>query len=213
MKIVLPHWFDDCLKLGQRISERPYLLPDPEIELVPSTAPLTMPSLAGPDMAYAHAHKIGQMIDPPRPPSRREPVDIFGGKRVLLGQDLQLSDRRLRVLAAVVEQTGGRVATTVAAADVYVGQFRDGDDYVRASRCHAHVGNLTWLYWMFAHGKWTNPTNRLLHYPLVRGGMPEMRDKAGSHFFFLPSLLTREISGHRRVQVRRRSATILAEPD
>jgi len=46
VKIVLPHWyvrkssthykangdrFDDCLKLGKRIDEKPYLLPDPEI--------------------------------------------------------------------------------------------------------------------------------------------------------------------------------------
>ena len=31
IKIVLPHWFDDCLRLGRRIDERPYMLPDPEI--------------------------------------------------------------------------------------------------------------------------------------------------------------------------------------
>lgn len=31
IKVVLPHWFDDCLKLGRRIDERPYMLPNPEI--------------------------------------------------------------------------------------------------------------------------------------------------------------------------------------
>lgn len=184
---MLPHWFDDCLKLGRRISEQPYQLPDPEIERVDSTVRLTMPPQASPDLAYAHAHTSGPMKDdPPRPPPRREGVDIFDGKRVYLGRDLQLSDRLLRALVATVGQTGGRTVAAAAEADVYVGQFRDGDDYVLASCRHAHVGNLTWLYWMFAHGEWTNPTNRLLHYPLVRGGIPGMRDKAGFHLSLLP---------------------------
>ena len=30
-KIVLPHWFDDCFKLGRKIKERPYAFPDPEL--------------------------------------------------------------------------------------------------------------------------------------------------------------------------------------
>ena len=31
IKVVLPHWFDDCLRLGRKIDEHPYELPDPEI--------------------------------------------------------------------------------------------------------------------------------------------------------------------------------------
>ena len=31
VKIVVPHWFDDCLKLGRLIGEKPYMFPEPEI--------------------------------------------------------------------------------------------------------------------------------------------------------------------------------------
>jgi hypothetical protein len=178
VKIVLPHWFDDCLKLKRRIDEGPYLLPDPEIEYVDSTAHLSLPP--GPDLSYTHSHEGGPMKeDPPKPP--REDFNIFDGKRIMLSPDLRLSERLRNVLVGIIKQSKGKPVSNVSEADVYVGYFREGDDYVIASRRHAHVGNLTWLYWMFAHGEWTNPTNRLLHYPIVKGGIPEMRGKVGTY--------------------------------
>jgi len=178
VKIVLPHWFDDCLKLRRRIDEGPYLLPDPEIEYVDSTAHLSLPP--GPDLSYTHAHEGGPMKEnPPKPP--REDFNIFDGKRIMLSPDLRLSERLHNVLVGIIKQSKGKPVSNVGEADVYVGHFREGDDYVTASRRHAHVGNLTWLYWMFAHGEWTNPTNRLLHYPIVKGGIPEMRGKVGAY--------------------------------
>jgi hypothetical protein len=173
VKIVLPHWFDDCLKLGRRIDEAPYQLPNPEIETVDAAAPIRMPSV---DLSYIHAHESGPMAgDPPKPP--REGYNIFMKKRVVLGADLNINERLRKVLAEIVAQTNGVITDNVEDADVYVGQYREGEDYVKASRRAMYVGNLTWLYWMFAHGEWTSPMNRLLHYPLVRGGIPEMHDK------------------------------------
>lgn len=112
---------------------------------------------------------------PPKPP--REGYNIFNGKRVMLGLDLMINDRLREVIVDIITQTKGKVTSDVDEADVYIGQYREGDDYVLASRRSAHVGNLTWLYWMFAHGEWTNPYDRLLHYPIVRGGIPGMKDK------------------------------------
>ena len=38
------------------------------------------------------------------------------------------------------------------------------------------MGNLTWLYYMLANDRWISPRCHLLHYPLVRGGMSEMKN-------------------------------------
>jgi hypothetical protein len=171
VKIVLPHWIDDCLKLGRKIDEKPYEFPDPEILRVDASESMEIPQ--GPNLKYTHAQSIDS--EPPRLP--RSGHNVFDGKRVLLGQDLELSKRTRLVIEGVIQQTKGKLVDNPEQADVYVGHFRDGDEYTIASQRHADVGNLTWLYWMFARGEWTNPTNRLLHYPLPRDGIPGMADK------------------------------------
>ena len=170
VKIVLPHWFDDCLKLGRRIDEAPYLLPNPEIERVANFEPVPLPK--GPDLTYSHAHDGGAMaLDPPSP--KRSSL-VFERKKIRLGEDLELSPRLKSVIATVVVQMKGEVVDKVEDADIYIGQFRDGDEYLEASRVGIHVGSLTWLYWICAHGRWASPLAKLLHYPLVRGGLPGM---------------------------------------
>lgn len=165
----MPHWFDDCLKLNRRIDEQPYLLPNPEIERVDSTQPLPLPR--GPDLTYTHANSS---LVSQAPPSPRPKFNVFTGKRVLLGNDLGINPRLRNVISEIIRQARGEITTNVLDTHVYVGQWREGQDYVTASRRGLYVGNLTWLYWMFAHGKWTSPLKRLLHYPLIKGGIPEM---------------------------------------
>ncbi|KAF8440146.1 hypothetical protein BGX38DRAFT_1097298 [Terfezia claveryi] len=167
VKIVLPHWFDDCLKLNRRIDEQPYLLPNPEIERVDSTQPIPLPR--GPDLTYAHANPS---LSTQVPPSPRPNFNVFTGKRVLLGRDLGINPRLRNVISDIIKQARGEITENVLDAHVYVGQWREGPDYVTASRMGLYVGNLTWMYWMFAHGKWTSPLRRLLHYPLLKGGIP-----------------------------------------
>ncbi|KAF8474707.1 hypothetical protein BDZ91DRAFT_844988 [Kalaharituber pfeilii] len=169
IKIVLPHWFDDCLKLNRRIDEQPYLLPNPEIERIDSAQPLPLPR--GPDLTYTHANSAAASKAPPSP---RPNFKVFMGKRVLLGKDLDINPRLRGVISDIIQQARGEITEDVLDAHVYVGQWREGLDYVTASRRGLDVGSLTWLYWMFAHGKWTNPLKRLLHYPLVKGGIPGM---------------------------------------
>lgn len=179
MKVVLPHWFDDCLKLNRRIDEAPYLLPNPEIERLDISQPVPLPR--GPDLTYSHAHNGGAMAHDP--PSPRPNFEAFARKRVRLGEDLELSSRLKTVISTIILQAKGEIVEKVSDANIYVGQFRDGDEYIQASRAGIHVGNLTWLYWMFAHEKWTSPLGKLLHYPIVRGGLPGMEDFVSATYF------------------------------
>lgn len=174
-KIVLPHWFDDCLKLRRRIDEKPYLLTGTgaEIEHKSESEPVPIPQ--GPDLSYSHAHASGPMgLGPPQLP---EKCIILNGERVLLGEDLMLSERQRAAIQLLITQSNGTLAESVVDAQIYVGQWRDGDDYLQASRKGIIVGNLTWLYWMFAHRKYVSPLSRLLHYPLIRGGLSSFKDK------------------------------------
>ncbi|KAF1968313.1 hypothetical protein BU23DRAFT_514751 [Bimuria novae-zelandiae CBS 107.79] len=164
LKIVLPHWFNDCLKVGWRVNERPYLLPDPEIMNVeagpiPSAVTSAIHDATNPE-------PTGPPASPP-PPHLAQPraIKAFDGKKVMFGDDLKLNKSLKDVIASKIEAGGGSIATAVSKADVYVCNFREGDDYIKASQAGKEVGNLSWLYFMMAHDTWTNPMRRMMHYP------------------------------------------------
>src|SRR4030095_9373166 len=55
---------------------------------------------------------------------------------------------------------------------IYICRYREGADYIMASRLGKEVGNLSWLYHLITHNTWTSPLRRLLHYPIARSGIP-----------------------------------------
>lgn len=116
------------------------------------------------------------------PPSPRPNFAVFNGKRVKLGEDLGLSSRLRSVINTIIRQAEGEIVGRIEDANAYVGQFREGEDYTHAHQNGMDVGNLTWLYWMFAHGEWVSPLRRLLHYPIVRGGLPGMHGNVRKNF-------------------------------
>ncbi|KAJ4986683.1 BRCA1 C Terminus domain-containing protein [Stagonosporopsis vannaccii] len=173
LTIVLPHWFDDCLKVGRRISERPYTLPEPEILNVELNAVPT-------------ARTSQQIRDATTPDPVNEPVPqtlpvrseaprairAFSGKKVKLGEDLNLNSRLRGIISGMIKNGGGKLTTTIQEADIYICSYRDGDDYVKASQDGKDVGNLSWLYYLITHDTWTNPMRRMMHYPRPRNGIP-----------------------------------------
>ncbi|KAF2199047.1 BRCT domain-containing protein [Delitschia confertaspora ATCC 74209] len=167
--IVLPHWFDDCLKLGRRISERPYTLPDPPI-LDPEAGPAP-PSKTNPHIR--HATTPNPLDDPaPADVAEQRAIQAFKGKSLMLGEDLKLNDRLKGVIEGLVKAGGGQVVDNVDDADIYVCHYREGSDYVKASQSNKDVGNLSWLYYLIAHNTWTDPMRRLMHYPRPKNGIP-----------------------------------------
>ncbi|KAK8168950.1 hypothetical protein BKA80DRAFT_308591 [Phyllosticta citrichinensis] len=165
--IVLPHWFEDCLRLGKKIVEKPYELPDPEVLRATSPGPI----------AHYPSEAIQDATDPI--PARltlspREPrvLQVFSGKKIMLAEDLGLSDRIRTTIEELLSAGNAEVVTDVDIADILVCHFRQGKDYVKASQGGKDVGNLAWLYYLITHDKWTSPTRRLLHYPVPKDGIP-----------------------------------------
>jgi hypothetical protein len=169
-KIVLPHWFDDCLRLGKRISETPYLLPNPEIsrKLERPPAQRTSPDVVG----AATPHPVDQLPSPTPSSDGSRELDVFNNKNVMFSDDLGLGSDTHKTLKDMIVSGGGDVVDEVASADIYICRYREGRDYVYASQFELDVGNLAWLYHVITNNRWTSPMRRLLHYPVPRQGVP-----------------------------------------
>lgn len=166
-KVVLPHWFDDCFRLGKRIDERPYLLPDPEILRANPDDPVAIPSSQHLEGATS--------ARPDRPPynedgTRQKPT-VFKGVKACLSWDLNLNEQLRRTLNTLIEDGGGTTVASAQECDWFICQYRDGPEYVKAAQQGKDVGSLAWLYNVIFTNQWSNPLRRLLHYPVPKGGM------------------------------------------
>ena len=172
IKIVLPHWFDDCLKLGRRIDEQPYMLPHPEI--------LRQSQHGPPKPGEAKAIRGAVYPDPSSsqqlPSSLRGELNIFRRKHVMLASDLGVGSHLRGIFETVITTGGGQLAKTVRKTDMLICKYREGDEYILASQLGKEVGNLGWLYWLITNNAWTSPMRRMLHYPVARAGIPEFRN-------------------------------------
>ena len=167
-KIVLPHWFDDCFRLGKRIDEKPYLLPDPEILRMGAEDEVQIPAsqqLEGATSAVPNAPMV------PEPSARQKSV-VFAQKKVMMSADLSINSRLRKILTDLIQNSDGEVTLSVEDCDMFICHYRDGPQYVRAAQLGKDVGNLAWLYHLIVHNEWTSPTRRLLHYPVPRNGIP-----------------------------------------
>lgn len=176
-RIVLPHWFDDCFRLGKLIDETPYLFPDPEILRLEHAEPVRIRQT--PDIEGATSAVAGKVpvYRPPQSPSQsRQQLSVLKDKRILFSRDLNVNDHLSKSLQALVEQAGGQMTTSVTDCDIYIGHFRDGEDYVEASQTGKEVANLSWFYNVINRNRWTNPLTKLLHYPVPREGISGFND-------------------------------------
>ena len=168
MTVVLPHWFDDCLKLGKKIDEGPYTLPDPDIlQGVSSKAPLGRPNkhVAGATASHPHDETVPSL-------SGREGLRVFKNKRVLLDEDLKISQSLRNVINGMILRSNGKVVQKVSEANILICKYRHGDNYLAATAKKIDVGNLAWLYYLIVHDLWTSPYRRLLHYPVPKEPLP-----------------------------------------
>ncbi|KAF2094884.1 hypothetical protein NA57DRAFT_60290 [Rhizodiscina lignyota] len=174
-KIVLPHWFDDCLKLKRKIDERPYLLPDPEL-LRKDPSPMKHNLVSYDDIQGATDPSPREVPDNSTSKDERTKIDVFKGKKIMISADLDIRDRLLKTLEHLVKSGGGSIVNRLDRATVYICKYRDSYDFASAYKSGKEIGNLSWLYYLNAHNTWTSPTKRLLHYPMPRHGIPGFED-------------------------------------
>ncbi|KAJ4483255.1 hypothetical protein J3R30DRAFT_3698036 [Lentinula aciculospora] len=184
--ILLPHWFDDVLRLGMgNLDVTPYEWPDPLVlqphapsdnlndrkkkshkfepnkEVLFSTASWN---------AEAATTKIISL------------TQVFGRRRVLLGTSLELGERR-GAIESFVERADGIIipldnidddgdmheeAEKVMDCDIYVTRFRSGTAYYRAARAGKTIASLSWIFHVLSIGILTPPLDQLLHYPIPK---------------------------------------------
>lgn len=168
--------FDDCLKLGRRIDEGPYCLPDPDI--LRMKAGDRMPEVHRDDMEGATSARPEHLPTPSNSPrgSFARPVSVFKFKKVMLSSDLEISSHLRGTIEDLIRTGGGTVTGSVYKADIFICQYRELLDYRIASRAGKDVGSLSWLYYLIVHNVWTSPMKRLLHYPVSREGLPGFKN-------------------------------------
>lgn len=172
IKVAIPHWIDACLKLQRLVDDTPFLLPN---------APIL-------DTNSHNFLESGKEMDKweyqsPQHVSREQGAMTAEGthstvlmhKKFFLGSDLAL-ESMLSTVVDVIDNSGGRVVDSIQDADVYLGQYRTSPEFKEAAKRKCTIGNLTWLYYMITHHAWVSPLQRLLHYPIVEGGIPQMQD-------------------------------------
>lgn len=127
--------FDDCLKLRRRVDEKPYLLPDPPLLKAFGAQNIGInPAEPVPSSHLAYTH-FGSLQSQSSPPVCK--VTIFKGSRknVFLGRDLAVSPRLRATLEHVVQQAGGNLVESAATSQVYIGTWREKDDYIQVFYC------------------------------------------------------------------------------
>ena len=159
------------MRLGRRIDEGPYTLPNPEIMRKALTD--RIPETARPDLQSAISAQPGPLPTPTGSPSpERRRLNVFKDKSVMLSKDLEIGSHLRGTIEDLIKNSGGSITGSVSKADIFICHYREGIEYKTASWEGKVVGNLPWLYHLITHNAWTSPLRRLLHYPIARGGLP-----------------------------------------
>jgi hypothetical protein len=167
---VLPHWFDHCLRLGRKIVEKPYVLPDPPLLVQHdiNDRPVPFKQL----VRLSGSMTIQPEGEPtPSPDHDRARCSIFTNRKLMLHDDLGLSERLQQSLTSIIVDNGGTVVDDVKDAEWLICHYRDSEAYLEASRASKDVGNLNWLYHLINRNTYASPMSRLLHYPYLHGGI------------------------------------------
>ncbi|KAI0344360.1 hypothetical protein BDW22DRAFT_1355739 [Trametopsis cervina] len=188
MKVVVPHWFDDVVRLGVRtLSTEEYEWPEPKLfsafgvggvgattqgmdtHAAKRSKPLSAERIA----LYETA--LGQGSNAPLQTSSTK--NVWKDLKIVLGSSLDLNGSQRQAHKADITREGGQVLEfaspeeelgAIEKADIYITRYRAGPTFVKAYRLNKTIGTLPWLWYVRATGTFSRPTEQLLHYPIPR---------------------------------------------
>ncbi|TFK48096.1 hypothetical protein OE88DRAFT_1685439 [Heliocybe sulcata] len=181
MKILLPHWFDDAVKLGYRgLPTTEYEWPEPAMFRKEGEKGMRKSSVPGEKKAL-YESAVAETDQQTRGSSQ----NVWGGRKVLLGVTTKLKDGRREAIEAGIARAGGIVvqshdrngdeeeeAEKIEDADVYITRYRAGAAYYRALKSGKTIGTLSWLFHVHSTGVLAAPSDQLLHFPIPKDPIP-----------------------------------------
>ncbi len=157
VKVLLPHWFDDSVRLGIcGLATMTYEWPEPPLLTIERPNPKTGAvgdSLLRPQSKLPQEKKAlykTALITAEQEAKlcQAEPRNIWDSRRVLLSSDLELSDGRRQAIEAGIVRSGGVVVEYNAKStdveydfDVLIARYRWGDLYVQVNLCSLGVSS------------------------------------------------------------------------
>lgn len=129
LKVIVPHWFDDCVRFGQTMDTAPYEWPEPKVfeahwgkENDTDRSKSRSPQKLSPekDAVYASVLKGG-----PVP----EPKEVWKGLKLMIAVPMNESQRSAH--EADITREGGVVVRSVEEADIVIIGYRSGPDFVK----------------------------------------------------------------------------------
>lgn len=192
IKIVLPHWIDDCFKAGKKLDESSYLLSNP---IVNSTGKPIETQQTAESCSISTPIMTKETDSPPL-----IKTSFFEGKKFYLSSDYNLSERIMNCLYSIIELNGGELVKDcdVENIDIYIGQYRFGTNFEKCCKSKRIViGNLQWFYHILLAQNWVLPTNsNILHYPIPKEPIKEFQgikisltNYSGDARFYLTKLI------------------------
>lgn len=185
IKIVLPHWFDDCFRLMCRLKETDYEWPNPKFgydSLMNDQEAREMRHLTVPTAEAKDLFKSVQATEEGKNLRGLERIhnDLWQGRTILLCQSLELESTRRQTLQVAIERAGGKVLfveandasaaqeeeAKVTEADIIITKYRAGRAYLKAVKERKTIGTLAWLFQVQKTGTMLRSTDRILHYPV-----------------------------------------------
>lgn len=145
VKILVPHWFDDVVRLGvATVPTIQYEWPDPKVLQLAPPSPEGKRAHKPPEEKVSLYKSIvlgtSDKIIPENLGKAAERIDVWKGKRILLSVSLELSPGRQAAVIAGVKRFGGVVidvenasdeAKKVENVDVLITKFRVGAAYLK----------------------------------------------------------------------------------
>ncbi|KAJ7594325.1 hypothetical protein C8J56DRAFT_854426 [Mycena floridula] len=186
IRVLLPHWFDDVVKLGMSaLDTSPYEWPEP-LYLTTPEAPGVISTQNTPrskrklDAEKKELFRTAVISAGDEFPERqpKEIKDIWQSRRILLSDTLRLTKGRENTLRFAIRSFKGVVidhdssehdeVDKVNVCDVFITQIRSGKAYIKAARHGKTIGTLAWLFHVHNTGVISRPVDQLLHYPIPK---------------------------------------------